>query len=91
MAQHRDRQRGIHRLMPAGQAGEGKFKLTLLVAIMKPVLPKNRVPACATRQPQGADFVRDLADALGDFGRIELGDQRHARLGDRGFLGGDIG
>src|SRR6476469_8748944 len=66
------------------------MELALLVAIMELALARDRVPGTAARQPRCAGLMRDVADAAGDHGRIELRDKRHARLGDGGLLAGNV-
>src|SRR6476646_8409311 len=66
------------------------MELALLVAIMELALACDRVPGTAARQPRRTGLMRDFADAAGDHGRIELRNQRHARLGDGGLLAGDV-
>ena len=91
VAQDGDRERRIHRLVPAGQAGQGQVERAFLVAVAELVLAGDRVPSAAARQPEGAGLMGDLADAPGDFGRIELRDQRHSPLGDRGLFRRNVG
>ena len=62
MAEHRDRERGIHRLMPAGQPRQRQVQLARLVAIADLALPRDRIPRAAARQPDRAALARNLVD-----------------------------
>ena len=89
MAQHRDRQRRVHRLMRSGQLGRRGLDRAPGVAIAKPA------PASASQPPPRGSQSAPAAAAAAPTraaiaGGIELGQQRHAGFGDAGFLGGDI-
>ena len=62
--QHRHRQRGVQRLMLAGQAGQGEVQFALAIAIAQLALAHDRVPMQPARLPDRPDVVRDLADPV---------------------------
>jgi hypothetical protein len=86
MTQHGHGKGRIHRLVAPGQAGQRQVERAVFVAIMKLAAARDRIPDAASRKPDRAAFARNFTDARSDRRRIELSDQRHAGLGDRGFF-----
>ena len=92
MTQHCDRERGIHRLMLAGQPRQRQGELALFVVIAQPPVGDDRVP----ERRRAAAIARPASCATspmraGDGGRVELRDERDAGLGDGGLFARDIG
>ena len=68
MAEHGERERRIHHLVPARQPRQRQVELALLVPVMEAALARYRVPRAAARQPERAALVRDLRDAVATSG-----------------------
>jgi hypothetical protein len=73
------------------EAREREIELAQLVTIVEPALTDDRVPDAAPRDHCRTPLVRDFRDTARDFWRIELRDEGHARLGNRGLLGRYVG
>ena len=91
MPQHGDGERGVQRLMAAGQAGQRQIEGALLVAIAELPGPRDRIPNATARQPGSMLLTRDFAYARRRGRRVELGNQRDASLGDARFLARNVG
>ena len=91
VAQHRHRERGVHRLMGAGEARQRQARAAPLVAIVERAVAGPRRPRRSPRGSQSAPAAA-AASPIGaaSLAGIVLRDQRHAALGDAGFLGGDL-
>ena len=92
MAQHRDGERGVHRLMRPGQARERKDRARPWrrdsEACRRPTAASHAV---AARQPGAPAAPRGSCRPISAMRRgISVGDERRAGLGDAGFLGGDL-
>ena len=82
VADHRDRERGIVRLVRAGQPRDGQVELAVDIAIMQPPLIERRVPILAARLDIGARAHRLARDRAHHADGIFLYDELHALLGD---------
>src|SRR5690348_4043683 len=76
VAEQRDRERSIHRLVATAQPRKRKVQAPLLVPVAKLSLARDRVPGSPARQPWRTPFGCNRLDSRGDGRRIELRDER---------------
>src|SRR4029079_15781441 len=70
MPEHRHGERGVHRLVAAGQARGWEVESTAFVTVVKTALADVGVPCLASREPDRPRFARNLPDPRGDGRRI---------------------
>ncbi len=92
VAEHGHGECGVQHLMPARQAGQGKrLSSALPIAVTQLAIPNGNVPMQPARFPDGARLPGDFADPGGQAGRIELGHERNAALGDSRLFRRNVG